>query len=318
MINWASLVGSMDVKKEDITFKGGGRKLTGTAEDLAAYGLDPEIEYSELGNFLSDINFEGGEISTEVEFSKIDKDSACEIIVYYDLNTGAMVTVGLGGTSENMYTIRYFDGRTWKFVKQSGTRAGLASKVKYNLHVKVAGSRLNLSVNGVGVLSAELAFNVPSSQIGIWARGYNDIHIRKFKAKTSKPTAFIIMPLSSPYLEINEQIIEPICNEFNLQADNALKKYGPGLIISDIQKQIAEAKVIISDITTLNPNVFYEVGYAMALNKSPILLAEEATILPFDIKSFRAILYKNTVVGKDSLMESLRKHVSEVINLKPL
>jgi nucleoside 2-deoxyribosyltransferase len=48
----------------------------------------------------------------------------------------------------------------------------------------------------------------------------------------------------------------------------------PGWAIEDIKRQIAECRVVIAEITPGNPNVYYEVGYADALNKPLILIAD--------------------------------------------
>lgn len=40
-------------------------------------------------------------------------------------------------------------------------------------------------------------------------------------------------------------------------------------------KQIAEYRVVIAEITPANPNVYYEIGYADALRKPLILIADK-------------------------------------------
>jgi hypothetical protein len=47
-----------------------------------------------------------------------------------------------------------------------------------------------------------------------------------------------------------------------------------GTILQRIYNQIAKADIIVSDMTGKNPNVFYETGYAHALNKQVILLTQ--------------------------------------------
>ena len=54
-----------------------------------------------------------------------------------------------------------------------------------------------------------------------------------------------------------------------------LESFGPGVIIQDIERQISEAQVVIADITPANSNVYYEVGYAHALQKPTILLRKK-------------------------------------------
>ena len=44
-------------------------------------------------------------------------------------------------------------------------------------------------------------------------------------------------------------------------------------------------------MTGMNPNVFYEVGYAHALNKRVILLTETAEDIPFDLKHTPHVVY---------------------------
>ena len=71
--------------------------------------------------------------------------------------------------------------------------------------------------------------------------------------------------------------------------------YKSGLIINDIARSIEEASVIIADITTDNPNVFYEVGYAHGIKKETILLSDRTReTLPFDVAGFRTLFYDNT------------------------
>lgn len=62
-----------------------------------------------------------------------------------------------------------------------------------------------------------------------------------------------------------------------MEAIRADETYRPGIIIANVAKQIIESKLIIADITPSNPNVFYEVGFAHALNKPTILIAEKPT-----------------------------------------
>ena len=72
--------------------------------------------------------------------------------------------------------------------------------------------------------------------------------------------------------------------------------------------------MVIADITPVNANVFYEVGYSHALKKPTILLAQRGTKLPFDISGFRTIFYDNTIDGKGQVEDGLKKHLNEVFS----
>ena len=57
-----------------------------------------------------------------------------------------------------------------------------------------------------------------------------------------------------------------------------------------------------------NPNVFYEVGYAHAKQKTCILLTADAADIPFDLKHQRHIVYGTSIVGlKQKLIIDLAK-----------
>lgn len=75
--------------------------------------------------------------------------------------------------------------------------------------------------------------------------------------------------------------------------------------------QIAKADIIVSDMTGQNPNVFYEVGYAHALNKTVILLTQKADDIPFNLKHFPHIVYEERISDlKDELRKRVKYHVA--------
>ena len=80
-----------------------------------------------------------------------------------------------------------------------------------------------------------------------------------------------------------------------------------------MQREIQQAEVVIAEITSANPNVFYEVGYAHALNKPTILLAQRGAPPPFDISSFQVIYYNNTIGGKAEVERNLSRHLEAIL-----
>lgn len=86
------------------------------------------------------------------------------------------------------------------------------------------------------------------------------------------------------------------------------------MILSDIITSIQNSAVIIADITTDNPNVFYEIGYAHALGKPTILLCDKAlrSKLPFDLSGFRTIFYDNSIGGKRKVEERLESYLQSI------
>ena len=54
---------------------------------------------------------------------------------------------------------------------------------------------------------------------------------------------------------------------------------------------ITAAKVLVAELTGRNPNVFYELGLAHALNKPVVLVSSNQADVPFDLQHIRVIYY---------------------------
>jgi hypothetical protein len=57
----------------------------------------------------------------------------------------------------------------------------------------------------------------------------------------------------------------------------------------------------------------YEVGYADALNKPLIILAQKGTTLPFDIRGYRVVFYEDVIGGEIELAANLRKQLKAIL-----
>lgn len=62
-------------------------------------------------------------------------------------------------------------------------------------------------------------------------------------------------------------------------------------ITDDIWSSIRDARVLIADITSNNPNVFYETGVAHALDRPVILITQQINQMPFDLRGVRCFGY---------------------------
>ena len=128
-------------------------------------------------------------------------------------------------------------------------------------------------------------------------------------AQRTDPRLFVAMQFSEPFDTLYEKVVKPTAESKGLQVVRIDELARPGIIFQDIQREISESQVVIAEITAANSNVFYELGYAHALNKPTILLAQRGKELPFDIRSYRVIFYDDTIGGKPALEETLEKHL---------
>jgi hypothetical protein len=297
---WIAVLGDFLQDNNTITFKG---KILKTPE----HGTGPNI-----GNYISNQYFGEGSISASIEFPTSVENEACEIILFYDSRNKAFVTAGMGAMGA-LCTIRVFSGQRWDTFAFTGTKTEIKTKHRYELQATVKGSNIMVAIDGINVLSTTLPFIIPEGQAGIWCMGYHDVIIHDFSVSAIPGKAFVVMQFTPPYDELYRDVINPVCKELGLSVFRADETYGPGLIIADIAREIAESKLVIADISPANPNVYYEVGYAHALNKPTILVAEKPTKLPFDVSSYRVLFYENTIGGKAKIEEGLRKHIISIL-----
>lgn len=65
----------------------------------------------------------------------------------------------------------------------------------------------------------------------------------------------------------------------------------PGQVSPQVIRDIQQADLVVCDLTDLNPNVMYELGFAHSIAKRVIQIADVETKLPFDLAQFRTIFF---------------------------
>ena len=89
-----------------------------------------------------------------------------------------------------------------------------------------------------------------------------------------------------------ESLFKPAIEKAGLQAVRADDDmFATGKIIDQVWRGIHQAKVLVAELTSKNPNVFYELGLAHALRKPVVLVSSNEDDVPFDLRHIRVILY---------------------------
>jgi hypothetical protein len=122
---------------------------------------------------------------------------------------------------------------------------------------------------------------------------------------------FVAMPYGEDWFEEVKQVIigAGVLNNFNCII--SLDMRTPGKVIEQIWQQIRQAETVVADLTHGNPNVYCEVGLAIALGKQIIYITQDKGILPFDVSTSRCIKYE-----KDNL-SYLRDELSKAFSAVP-
>ena len=139
-------------------------------------------------------------------------------------------------------------------------------------------------------------------------------------------SAFIIGSNSPDRREYIEMIKEVII-EFNLEpifALNLNQYNGKQAFCTNKCSQIRKSRIIVADLSgpteivcnncnetmdIFSVNVFWEYGYASALEKDPILICDESQYVPFDVADKNAEFY-----NKGNLKELLRPVIQQRLN----
>lgn len=131
----------------------------------------------------------------------------------------------------------------------------------------------------------------------------------------SGDSCFVMMPFGSPIGECYSVVYKPAIEKANLvpvRADNEI--FGTGKIMDQVWAGINAAKVLVAELTTKNPNVFYELGIAHALQKPVVLVSSNEDDVPFDLKHIRVIYYdKNDPFWGQKLLNKVAENIISAI-----
>jgi nucleoside 2-deoxyribosyltransferase len=108
-------------------------------------------------------------------------------------------------------------------------------------------------------------------------------------------SVFVVMPFDDEFRDAYELDIKPACAQAGADCARVDEQLFLENILKRIYHQIESADVIIAEMTSRNPNVFYEVGYSHGLDKPVILLTKSAVDIPFDLQHYPHIVYEGQI-----------------------
>jgi hypothetical protein len=263
-----------------------------------------------IGMILTPKSLRSGEIEFKAKFTEITKDGCARAVLGRNPKTDVYFSIGIGGYGY-AFVSDTFNGQFWKPNKGAGTFSQLAPGRVYQLLIKIDGQRATLLVDGVTVLSDIFPAPLPGNQVGVMAWDKHQIEFQDVEVREAEPSAFVIMKFGGAFDRLYHGEITEVCKKCGFKVVRADDIRRPGLIIQDILRGIDESDVVLAEITPANQNVFYELGYAHALQKRTILLSRKRK-LPFDISGHRVIFYKRGKKGSELLREHLKDHFTSI------
>ncbi len=129
------------------------------------------------------------------------------------------------------------------------------------------------------------------------------------KAEIDPNTAFVLMWMNRRKKALVDvyNAIKRVCDSFGIRAYRVDEIESSEQITDAILDNIKKAQYIIADLSGSRPNVYYEVGYAQALGKQPILIKKEGTKVHFDLYVHKATEYESMTDLEIQLTDRLEK-----------
>jgi len=118
----------------------------------------------------------------------------------------------------------------------------------------------------------------------------------------------VMMPFDPGFDPIHAAICQAV-SDAGMRCLRADDIWVHDVIIQDIVSLICRSRIVISDCTGRNPNVFYETGIAHTLGRDVLLIGQSEGDIPFDLRHLRFIRYLNNGEGRAQLTSEVARRV---------
>lgn len=108
------------------------------------------------------------------------------------------------------------------------------------------------------------------------------------------------------FSEVLNNLIIPAASECGFKVQTA-NRSGSDIIQSTIINDLMDADIVLADLTDHNPNVLFELGFRIALNKKVIIIKAKGTPAIFDIDSMMRYYEYNGNLWKSTIEHDLPK-----------
>lgn len=129
-------------------------------------------------------------------------------------------------------------------------------------------------------------------------------------------SCFVIQPFKYPYDKRYKDIFEPAIKDAGLVPHKIDLDPSSEFIFQNILQGIINSDICLVEITDNNPNVWLELGYAIANHKKITLICantcKRKPKLPFDIQHLKVIFYQT---GSSGDYDELRRNITENIKV---
>ena len=124
---------------------------------------------------------------------------------------------------------------------------------------------------------------------------------------------FVIMPFADEFTAVYEDIIHSAVTPLRLTIKRGDDPFTTSpSIMQEIWSMLNACHLVIADCSGHNPNVFYELGIAHTLGKPVVLITQDISNQPFDIRGTRAIAYSTHIKDRKQSIAKITEAIQKL------
>ena len=148
------------------------------------------------------------------------------------------------------------------------------------------------------------------------SEGVNEWLLRRTASSFGMDQCFVMQPFDEGKFDKRyEDTIKPAIKSAGLKPYRVDEDPSSEVLMETVEEEIARSRVCVAEITTNNPNVWYELGLAHALGISVVMIcsSERNGGFPFDVSHRKIINYET---GSKSDFDRLKNKISKSLEAK--
>lgn len=128
-------------------------------------------------------------------------------------------------------------------------------------------------------------------------------------AKVQTGVAVFLCPDGEGSVELYERAVGPALRVNGLNRVDVVRVFDSDSALVDVTRCLAEAEVIVAELSMPNPHLMYVLGLAHGMGRCPLMLVEQSSDLPFNLAGLRHVAYGRDSAGLMVLRTDLTRAV---------
>jgi hypothetical protein len=126
-------------------------------------------------------------------------------------------------------------------------------------------------------------------------------------AAISRGVGLFLAPVSDLFYDIHVGAVLPAMQSSGLNKTEMIRVFGSESFLTEVCDWVLSAELFVADVTQCNADLMYVLGLCHGLRRCPILIATEATELPFNLDALRCVRFVPSKEGIFNLRENLER-----------